>query len=57
MDITMLTSLKAVQTVLDISLVPIGTSIVIFVQTLGGALFVSIGQNVFPNKLVKGLAK
>ena len=57
MDITMLTSLKAVQTVLDISLVPIGTSIVIFVQTLGGALFVSIGQNVFSNKLVKGLAK
>lgn len=47
----------AVQTVLDISLVPIGTSIVIFVQTLGGALFVSIGQNVFSNKLVEGLAK
>ncbi|KAG4426677.1 hypothetical protein IFR04_000108 [Cadophora malorum] len=49
--------LIAVQTVLDISLVPIGTSIVIFVQTLGGALFVSIGQNVFSNKLVEGLAK
>ncbi|CZS94684.1 probable DHA14-like major facilitator; ABC transporter [Rhynchosporium graminicola] len=49
--------LIAVQTVLDISLVPIGTSIVIFVQTLGGALFVSIGQNVFSNGLVEGLAK
>lgn len=49
--------LIAVQTVLDISQVPIGTSIIIFVQTLGGALFVSIGQNEFSNKLVQGLAK
>jgi len=47
--------LIAVQTVLDISQVPIGTSVIIFVQTLGGALFVSIGQNVFSNKLVQGL--
>jgi hypothetical protein len=47
--------LIAVQTVLDISLVPIGTSVIIFIQTLGGALFVSIGQNIFTNKLVKGL--
>jgi len=49
--------LIAVQTVLDISEVPIGTSIIIFLQTLGGALFVSIGQNVFSNKLLQGLAK
>ncbi len=49
--------LIAVQTILDISEVPIGTSVIIFVQTLGGALFVSIGQNVFSNKLVEGLAK
>ncbi|OGE55021.1 hypothetical protein PENARI_c005G12229 [Penicillium arizonense] len=48
--------LIAVQTILDISDVPIGTSVIIFVQTLGGALFVSIGQSVFTNKLVKGLA-
>jgi len=47
--------LIAVQTVLDISLVPIGTSIIIFLQTLGGALFVSIGQNIYSNKLVEGL--
>lgn len=47
--------LIAVQTVLDISVVPIGTSVIIFLQTLGGALFVSIGQNVFSNKLVEGL--
>ncbi|KAK2626637.1 hypothetical protein QTJ16_003812 [Diplocarpon rosae] len=50
-------SLIAVQTVLDISLVPIGTSIVIFLQTLGGALFVSIGLNVFTNELVESLGK
>src|SRR4051812_43642885 len=47
--------LIAVQTVLDISVVPIGTSVIIFVQTLGGALFVSVGQNIFTNKLVEGL--
>jgi hypothetical protein len=47
--------LIAVQTILDISDVPIGTSVIIFVQTLGGALFVSIGQNVFTDKLVEGL--
>ncbi|RDW73937.1 putative DHA14-like major facilitator ABC transporter [Coleophoma crateriformis] len=49
--------LIAVQTVLDISEVPIGTSIMIFLQTLGGALFVSIGQNIFSNRLAQDLAK
>jgi hypothetical protein len=47
--------LIAVQTVLDISDVPTGTAVIIFVQTLGGALFVSIAQNVFTNKLVEGI--
>lgn len=47
--------LIAVQTVLDITMVPIGTSVIIFVQTLGGALFVSVGQSIFTNKLVDGL--
>lgn len=45
--------LMAVQTVLDIKDVPTGTSIIVFLQTLGGALFVSIAQNVFSNKLVQ----
>lgn len=48
--------LMAVQTVLDISDVPTGTSILVFVQTMGGALFVSVGQTVFTNKLVSELA-
>ncbi|TPX16122.1 uncharacterized protein E0L32_004117 [Thyridium curvatum] len=45
--------LMAVQTVLDIADVPTGTAVIVFVQTLGGALFVSICQNVFTNKLVE----
>lgn len=49
--------LMAVQTVLKISDVPTGTAVVVFLQTLGGALFVSIGQNVFSNKLVENIIK
>lgn len=49
--------LMAVQTVLDIADVPTGTSLLIFLQTLGGALFVSVGQNVFTNELISNLAK
>ncbi|KAJ7165601.1 putative efflux pump antibiotic resistance protein [Mycena crocata] len=45
----------AAQTVLSMEDIPTGTSLVIFMQTLGGALFISVGQNVFTNKLVSGL--
>ncbi|KAJ7213234.1 major facilitator superfamily transporter [Mycena rebaudengoi] len=45
----------AAQTVLQLADVPVGTSILMFTQTLGGALFISVGQNVFTNKLVSGL--
>lgn len=44
--------LMAVQTVLDIADVPTGMSLIVFLQTLGGALFVSVAQNIFANKLV-----
>ena len=47
--------LIAAQTVLSIKDVPIGTSIVLFVQLLGGALFISAAQNIFTNKLVEGV--
>jgi len=47
--------LLAAQTVLELVDVPIGTSVIMFAQTLGGALFISIAQNVFTNKLVSGL--
>ncbi|KAK3940919.1 hypothetical protein QBC46DRAFT_449140 [Diplogelasinospora grovesii] len=45
--------LMAVQTVLDINDVPTGTSVIVFLQTLGGALFVSVAQNIFTNKLIE----
>lgn len=48
-------SLIAVQTVLRIEDVPTGTSVVIFSQSLGGALFVSVGLNVFNNRFIAGL--
>ncbi|KAL9603377.1 MAG: hypothetical protein Q9219_001239 [cf. Caloplaca sp. 3 TL-2023] len=47
--------LIAAQTVLPLDDVPIGTTIIIFVQTLGGALFISVGQNIFTNRLMKNL--
>lgn len=48
--------LIAVQTVLSHEDVPMGTAIIMFAQTLGGALFISAAQNVFTNKLVSNLA-
>ncbi|KAJ6561171.1 major facilitator superfamily domain-containing protein [Mycena vulgaris] len=45
----------AAQTVLDLKDVPIGTAIIIFAQTIGSALFISIAQNVFTSKLIAGL--
>ncbi|KAH8675576.1 major facilitator superfamily domain-containing protein [Xylariales sp. PMI_506] len=48
--------MMAVQTALDIKDVPTGTSVVVFLQTLGGALFVSVAQNIFTNQLVQSLA-
>jgi len=46
--------LIAVQTVLPLEDIPVGTAVVIFFQTLGGALFISIGQNVFQNGVIRG---
>lgn len=47
--IVMQTALKSVD-------VPCGTAIVMFAQTLGGAIFVSVGQNVFQNQLLQNIA-
>jgi MFS family permease len=49
--------LMACQAVLKQEDVPIGTSVVIFFQMLGSALFISVGQNIFTNKLVEGIAQ
>lgn len=48
-------SLIAAQTVLTLQDVPTGTSILIFAQTFGGALFIGIAQNVFTNRLASNL--
>ncbi|KAK8050265.1 major facilitator superfamily transporter [Apiospora phragmitis] len=48
--------LMAVQAVLNMVDVPTGTAIIVFAQTLGGSLFVGVGQSVFTNQLVKSLA-
>ena len=45
----------AAQTVLALIDVPIGTAIMVFIQLLGGAMFVTIAQNVFTNNLVSGI--
>ena len=46
----------AAQAVLAREDVSIGTAIMFFSQQLGGAVFVSVGQNVFINNLVSGLS-
>lgn len=47
----------AVQAVLDIKDVPTGTALILFLQTMGGSVFVSVAQNIWENKLVSGLAR
>ncbi|KAF2022737.1 MFS general substrate transporter [Setomelanomma holmii] len=47
--------LFAIQAVLPTDDVPVGTAIMMFTQTLGGAMFISVGQNVFTNQLQKNL--
>ena len=48
--------LIAVQTTLPIEDVPVGTAIIMFALNIGGALFLSVGQNVFTNQLIKNVA-
>ncbi|KAH8812502.1 putative MFS toxin efflux pump [Xylogone sp. PMI_703] len=49
--------LVAVQTVLDMDDIPIGSVCVMFFQSLGGALFIAVSQSVFQNGLIDGLKK
>jgi MFS family permease len=46
----------AAQTVLPTRDVPIGTSLMFFSQLLGGAVFISVGQNVLNNQLLTRLS-
>lgn len=45
----------AVQAVLPSHEIPIATALVVFFQTLGGAVFLAISQAIFDAKLVDGL--
>lgn len=48
-------ALICAQTVLPIHDVPVGTALMIFFQTMGGAIFLSVAQNIFTNKLLTGV--
>ncbi|KAE8381295.1 major facilitator superfamily domain-containing protein [Aspergillus bertholletiae] len=47
--------MTAVQTVLPPEDLAVGTAAVMFFQTLGGALFIAVGQSVFQNGLIDGI--
>ena len=47
----------AAQTTLSRQDIPVGASMMFFAQSLGGAVFISVGQNIFTNRLVSGLAR
>ena len=48
--------LMTVQTVLELPDIPTGTAVVVFTQTLGGAIMLLTAQNVFQNELLSNLA-
>lgn len=49
--------MTAVQVVLKQEDIPVGSAAVMFFQSLGGALFISVSQSVFQNGVISGLAK
>jgi hypothetical protein len=50
-------ALMTVQATLPLKDVPTGTALVMFTQTFGGALFVSVAQNIFNNRLISEIPK
>ncbi|MCJ1370644.1 hypothetical protein MMC20_001857 [Loxospora ochrophaea] len=53
----MMQPIMAAQTVLPRVDVPIGTALMMFATGSSGAIFVSVGQNIFTNRLASGLAQ
>ncbi|KAI1827694.1 MFS general substrate transporter [Xylaria intraflava] len=51
------TPLVCVSAVLEVRDVPIGSGVVMFCQTLAGAVFLAVAQSVFVNKLASGLGE
>ncbi|KAK2735067.1 hypothetical protein FQN57_001347 [Myotisia sp. PD_48] len=56
LGIGMQQAVVATQTVLSRADVPIGSSLVLFGQQIGGAIFIAVAQNIFTNKLSAGIA-
>ncbi|KIV94567.1 hypothetical protein PV10_02322 [Exophiala mesophila] len=48
-------AIVTVQAVLPLKDIPTGTALCMFMQTFGGALFVSVAQNIFNNRLISAL--
>lgn len=48
--------LICIQTVLPINDVPIGTGVIMFMQTFGGAIFLAVSNSVFLSQLTNGLS-
>lgn len=55
--ISMQTPITVVQTMVSSSDIPTATALIMFLQTLGQAIFVSVGESVFTNKLLEGLTR
>ncbi|KAK2028335.1 major facilitator superfamily transporter [Colletotrichum zoysiae] len=53
----MQTPLIVVQVALPPEDIPFGTALVMFMQSFGGAIFISVAQNIFTNELIAGVAK
>ncbi|CAI7604415.1 unnamed protein product [Penicillium bialowiezense] len=49
--------INALQTVLTVQDIPVGIAIITFAQSLSGAMFIAIAQNVFENRLVASITK
>lgn len=50
-------SAMAAQNVLEMVDVPVGVVVVVFAQSIGGALAIAVANNLFVNKLIKSLIK
>jgi hypothetical protein len=48
--------INALQTVLSLDDIPVGIAIITFAQSLSGAIFISVAQSVFENRLVASIS-
>jgi hypothetical protein len=53
--LTMRQGITAIQAALPPAMLPVGSAYVMFIQLIGGTLFISFGQTLFTNQLKAGL--